>query len=129
MVVGPFVVGVSDLRRRLASLVDEVDRGGHPLFITHHGVVIAVLISREEYRACCPHDGRPRRPGDEQRSIHLIAKGPPSRRSGRSTVLPTRRVWTQYGWCDFEVAQVLAEQGVDTELILTEEGWMTDDEG
>lgn len=129
MVVGPFVVGVSDLRRRLASLIDEVDRGGHPLFITHHGVVAAVLISKAEYHARCPEDGGLRRPGDEQRPVQLVAKSPPSRRSRLSSVLPTRRVWTQYGWCDFEVAQVLAEQGVDTELILTEEGWMTDDEG
>jgi hypothetical protein len=30
---------------------------------------------------------------------------------------------------DFEVAEVLAEQGVETELIWTEEGWLTDDDG
>jgi prevent-host-death family protein len=127
--VGPFVIGVSDLRRRLASLIDEVDRGGHPLFITHHGAVAAVLISREEYRALRPDDARPHHPGDGQRPVQPVARTPSSRHSGRCTVLPTRRVWTQYGWCDFEVAQVLAEQGVDTELVLTEEGWMTDDEG
>jgi hypothetical protein len=49
-------------------------------------------------------------------------------RSGSST-RPARRVWTRYGWLDFELAQVLAEQGVETELIWTEEGWWTDDEG
>jgi prevent-host-death family protein len=127
--VGPFVVAVSNLRKRLASHIDEVNRGKHPLFITHHGVVAAVLISRDEYRDLCPDVGRPRRPGDTLQPVQLVPKKPPSRRSGRCTVLPTRRVWTQYGWCDFEAAQVLAEQGVDTKLILTEEGWMTDDEG
>ena len=129
MVVGPFVVGVSDLRRRLALLIDEVDRGGHPLFITHHGVVAAVLISKAEYHARCPEDGGLRRPATSsdrsswwRRALRQGAADCPAScrhgESGPSTV-----------GCDFEVAQVLAEQGVDTELILTEEGWMTDDEG
>jgi len=43
--------------------------------------------------------------------------------------LPTRRIWTQYGLCVFEIAEVLAEQGVETELVWTDEGWLTDDEG
>jgi|GEM_PF-2418533 len=46
MPAGPFVVTVSELRRRLATLIDEVDRGEHPIFITHYGQVCAVIVSR-----------------------------------------------------------------------------------
>ena len=38
-------------------------------------------------------------------------------------------IWTQFGRCHFEIAELLAEQGVETELIWTDEGWATDDEG
>jgi hypothetical protein len=31
--------------------------------------------------------------------------------------------------CDFEVAEILAGQGIETELVWTDEGWLTDDEG
>jgi prevent-host-death family protein len=128
MATGPFVIGVSDFRRRLADHIDEVGSGGHPLFITHHGIVTAVLISREYYRSWCPEsDQRTQagRHGDEQqlepRQRHRVRSGWSAR--------PARRVWTRYGWLDFELAQVLADQGVETELIWTEEGWWTDDEG
>jgi len=132
MAVGPLVVGVSELRRRLADLIFQGQRGEHPLFITQHGFVSAVLISRKQYDDWCPdversrHEGQPRRAGDAQRA--LTPAGQHRRRPGYA-IVPTRKVWTQYGWCDFEVAQVLAEQGVETELIPTDEGWFTDDEG
>lgn len=129
MAVGPFVVGVSELRRRLAALIDEVDGGQHPLFITHHGRVTAVLISPRQYHAWCPPEEQGRHAGEGWPPIRMVTRKPPSRRAEGSTVLPTRRIWTQYGWCDFVSAQILAEQGVPTELIPTEEGWMTDDEG
>jgi prevent-host-death family protein len=125
---GPFVVGVSDFRRRLASLIEEVGQGEHPLFITHHGIVTAVVISREQYHSWCPeseqgsHAGRREgRTGVELRRGACVRPG--------SSVRPDRRVWTQHGWLEFELAQVLAEQGVETELVWTEEGWWTDDEG
>jgi prevent-host-death family protein len=128
MAIGPFVVRVTDLRRRLADLIDQVARGEHPLFITQHGFVTAVLISREQYRAWCP-DGTPCTPvsrrGDERELAPRRGAHP---RPG-SSVRPVRRVWTQYGWLEFDLAQVLAEQGVQTELVWTEEGWWTDDEG
>ena len=130
MARGPLVVTVSDLRRRLAALIDEVDRHGHPLFVTQYGLVTAVLVSAEEYgtwRSLDPADPDERRRSPEPRPSHL--RIPPSHRSPRLTPLPTTRVWTQYGRCDFETAQVLAEQGVETELVLTEEGWLLDDEG
>jgi prevent-host-death family protein len=130
MATRPLVVTVSDFRRRLAALIDEVNRRGHPLFVTQYGLVTAVLISAEAHDAS--------RPGDriEPNDVHHAAVSqssalalPPSHRSPRLTPLPTRRVWTQYGLCDFETAQVLAAQGVDTELVLTDEGWLADDEG
>jgi prevent-host-death family protein len=134
MAVGPLVVGVSELRRRLADLIFQVERGEQPLFITQHGFVSAVLISRKQYDDWCPdgerrrHEGQPRRTDHSQLPAGPALAGQHRRRPG-FTVVPTRKVWTQYGWCDFEVAQVLAEQGVDTELIPTDEGWYTDDEG
>ena len=132
MAMASQVVTVSDCRRRLATLIDEVNRSGHPLFVTQYGQVTAVLVSAEEYstwRSTDParrDDGRCRA---RRRSPRSVVRVPPSHRSPRLTPLPTRRVWTEYGLCDYETAQVLAEQGVDTELVWTEEGWLTDDEG
>jgi prevent-host-death family protein len=51
MAIRPFVVSVSEFRRRLGALVDDVGRHGHPLFLTQYGTVIAVVVSCEEYRA------------------------------------------------------------------------------
>jgi len=134
MAVGPLVVGVSELRRRLAHLIFQVERGEHPLFMTQHGFVSAVLISRKQYDEWCPdderrrHEGQTQGAGSPQRAAGSAQAGQHRRRPGYA-VVTTRKVWTQYGWCDFEVAQVLAEQGVETELIPTDEGWLTDDEG
>jgi prevent-host-death family protein len=130
MASGPLVVTVSDFRRRLAVLIDEVDRHGHPLFVTQYGLVTAVLVSAEEYgtwRSADPADPDERRrwPAPQPSRLRIS----PSHRSSRSTPLPTTKVWTQYGRCDFETAQVLAEQGVETELVWTDEGWLLDDEG
>jgi prevent-host-death family protein len=128
MVVPRLVVTVSELRRRLAALIDEVDQQEHPVFVTQYGVVTAVLISRREYESGRQErESRRCEPCDSGRASAVPAIAS-SRRSRRLTPEPTRRVWTQYGWCDFVVAQVLAEQGVETELVFTDEGWMTDDE-
>lgn len=135
MGVGPFVVGVSELRRHLADLIDQVGRGKRPLFITQYGFVTAVLISRKQYQEWCPdgeasrHTGGERRHAEHTSRSGEFAGGASRLRPLGDTVLPTRRIWTQYGWCDFESAQVLAEQGVETELVLTDQGWLTDDEG
>ncbi len=130
MAIGPFVVTVSDFRRRPATLIDEVSRRRHPLFVTQYGLVTAVLVSTQEYgtwRSQSPVGQDERRcvSGSQPTALRL----PAAHRSRRLTPLPTRKVWTQYGLCDFETAQVLAEQGADTELLLTDEGWLTDDEG
>ena len=130
MATEPCVVTVSDFRRRLATLLDEVSRRRHPLFVTQYGLVTAVVVSAEEYglwrsQVAAGHDKRNCATGPSPTALRLTA----AHRSPRLTPLPTRKVWTQYGLCDFEIAQVLAEQGVDTELLLTDEGWLTDDEG
>jgi prevent-host-death family protein len=130
MTTSPLVVSVSDLRRRLATVIDEVNRYRRPLFVTQYGLVTAVLVSAEEHAASRP--GTRIEPNDGRRAAVYPppALAPsPSHRSPRLTPLPTRRVWTKYGLCDFETAQVLAAQGVDTELVFTEEGWLPDDEG
>ena len=130
MAIGPFVVTVSDFRRRLAALIDEVRRRRHPLFVTQYGLVTAVLVSPEEYGTCRSRSPVGRDEGRcMSRSQPTTLRLPAAHRSSRLTPLPTRKVWTQYGLCDFKAAQVLAEQGADTELLLTDEGWLTDDEG
>jgi prevent-host-death family protein len=133
--VGPYVVSVSEFRRRLADLIEEVGRREQPLFIMQHGFVTAVLISPEQYRerSSAEEQGRralcgPERDGPPT-AAQLAPRRSTSQRQPDSTLMPTRGVWTQYGWLDFELAQVLAEQGVETELIPTDEGWLTDDEG
>ena len=128
MAASPLVVSVSDFRRRLAELIDAVDRTRRPLFVTLYGTVAAVLVSREEYATW---HGDERRGRDERAAPphpSILPSMPLSRRGPRATVLPERRVWTQLGMCDFDVAEVLAEQGLETELIWTDEGWLTDDE-
>ena len=101
---------------------------GHPLFITHHGIVTAVLVSREHYRSWCPdvNPAHPRRPAWGRATTGASAAARCALRVVRAA---RRRVWTQHGWLDFGLAQVLVEQGVETELIWTEKGWWTDDEG
>jgi prevent-host-death family protein len=129
MATGPFVVSVTEFRRQLSALIDDVSRNQHPLFLTLYGTVAAVLVSREEYGSWRPDERRgrdgPAAPGQPS----VVPRTPPSRHSPRLTAPPERRIWTRLGMADFEVAAVLAEQGVETELIWTEEGWLTDDEG
>jgi prevent-host-death family protein len=126
MPTGPFVVSVTELRRRLSPLLAQVDDGERPLFITQFGQVTAVLVSRSEYRSWQERaSARPPMPPIFPRENGVA----PSQRSARLTPLPSRKVWTAYGMCDYEIARVLAAQGVETELVLTEEGWLTDDEG
>ena len=43
MASGQFVVSVSEFRRQLAALIDDVGRNHHPLFLTQYGTVAAVL--------------------------------------------------------------------------------------
>ena len=65
------------------------------------------------------------RPRDEQDwlAMSFIQTGRPD------ADLLTRPFWTEYGWCDYESARTLAQQGMTTELVLTEDGWLPDDEG
>ena len=128
MANGRFVVSVSEFRRQLAALIDDVSRTHHPLFLTQYGTIAAVLVSREEYASWHP-DERSGRDGHAAPSQLPGAGVPRSQRGPRLTALPERRIWTQFGRCDFEIAELLAEQGVETELIWTDEGWATDDEG
>jgi prevent-host-death family protein len=123
-----FIVSVSEFRRQLAALVEDVSRTQRPLFLTQYGAVAAVLVSREEYASWHP-DERGGRDGHATRSQLPSTGIQRSQRGPRLTALPERRIWTQFGRCDFEIAELLAEQGVETELIWTDEGWMTDDEG
>ena len=58
LAVGPRVVGVSELRRRRPILSIQVERGAHPLFVTQHGRVSAVLHLPKRYDDWCPDGGR-----------------------------------------------------------------------
>jgi hypothetical protein len=135
---GPTVVPVSDLRRHAARFIDLATKANAHVFVAQRGYVTAVLISRAEYEALV----RCR----QQREREVVARGstpgsPPPRdeqdwlalsiiQSGRShEELLSRPFWTEYGWCDYESARTLAQQGMATELVLTEDGWLPDDEG
>ncbi len=77
MARGPLVVTVSDLRRRLAALIDEVDRHGHPLFVTQYGLVTAVLVSAERVRyVALPGSGRPGREAPLARASAVASQNP-----------------------------------------------------
>jgi prevent-host-death family protein len=135
---GPTVVPVSDLRRHAARYIDLATTGNAHVFVTQRGYVTAVLMARAEYetlarcrrererevaaRGSSPGSARPR---DEQDwlALSFIQTG----RADRDML--SRPFWTEYGWCDYESARTLAQQGMATELVCTEDGWLHDDEG
>ena len=45
----PAVIRITDLRRSTTEVVNEMIHSGRPVFVTQHGYVTAVLLSREQY--------------------------------------------------------------------------------
>jgi len=43
-------VSFSEARRRLSSIVDQVEKSGPPVKILRHGKVVAVVVNAEEYK-------------------------------------------------------------------------------
>jgi prevent-host-death family protein len=132
----PTVVPISDLRRHAARFVDRVCRAHAHLIITQRGYATAVLLSLEDYKVL--------RRCQEQRAHEILARpathgAPPAedrpppmsyfQMERPAEDLLCRPYWTRHGWCDYESARTLAERGIETELILTDEGWLPDDEG
>jgi prevent-host-death family protein len=135
---GPTVVPVSDLRRHAARFIDLVTTANAHVFVAQRGYVTAVLVSRAEYEALI----RCREERERDIAARGSSLGSPSPRderdwlalsvvqTGRSNEdLLSRPFWTEYGWCDYESARTLAQQGVATELVKSDDGWLPDDEG
>ena len=134
MANGRFVVSVSEFRRRLAALIDDVGRNHHPLFLTQYGTVAAVLVSREEYASWHPdqpsgrdgHAAPSRRPAPacRGRSAVAVQRGP------RLTALPERKDLDPVREVRLRDRRSSSpSRASETELIWTDEGWATDDEG
>jgi prevent-host-death family protein len=103
----PRVVPVTDIRRDVARLIEEVNRSGRPLFISQRGYLTAVLLSCDRY----------------ERLRREAGENPSAGRSRRRRAEPPFRR-TQYGPYDFETARLLAHDGFRTELDDVPDGWL-----
>jgi antitoxin YefM len=45
------IAPISEVKRRLASFIDDVRKKGESLYVTQHGRPVAVLMGYEEYEA------------------------------------------------------------------------------
>ena len=59
----PIVVGVTDLRRRLAGIIEDALKSGAVVFVTQSGVATCVLLAHKQYVALMREDR-----GDERRA-------------------------------------------------------------
>jgi prevent-host-death family protein len=105
----PRIVPVTDVRRDIARLIEEVNRSTRAVFISQRGYLTAVLMSCDRYEALRLEPNGSQRP----------------RRSGRlRRDEPVAR--THYGPYDFETAQLLGLAGYATDLDDIPEEWMPD---
>jgi prevent-host-death family protein len=102
----PRVVPVTDIRRDVARLIEEVDRSCRPVFISQRGYLTAVLLSCDRYE-------RLRREAGEGSGVG---------RSRRRPEEPFRRM--QYGPRDYETARLFSQDGFRTDLDDLPEGWL-----
>ena len=110
----PDIVPISRLRDEIAGVITRVSEDGMPIFITQHGRLTAVLLSRERYDRlldlvaerdeAAAGDGERQHPRRRDRPV----RGFPATR--RRT-----HVDTLYGLVDPETAAFFAEQGIWTE--------------
>lgn len=103
----PRVVPVTDIRRDITRLIEEVNRSCRPVFISQRGYLTAVLLSCDRYEALRRELNASQR---AQRSVRMRRDEPASR--------------MEFGPYDIETAQLFAFEGYATEL---DEGWMPDD--
>ena len=102
----PRVVPVTDIRRDVARLIEEVNQSCRPVFISQRGYLTAVLLSCDRYEGL-------RREASE---------GSGTARGRRRPAEPFRR--TQYGPHDFETARLFSEDGFRTDLDELPDGWL-----
>ena len=103
----PRVVPVTDIRRDVARLIEEVNRSCRPVFISQRGYLTAVLLSCDRYERLRLEASEGARVGQSQR---------------RRPEEPFRR--TQYGPHDFETARLFSQDGLRTELDELPDDWL-----
>ena len=103
----PRVVPVTDIRRDVARLIEEVNRSCRPVFISQRGYLTAVLLSCDRYE-------RLRREASEGSGAGQSQRRRPEE--------PFRR--TQYGPHDFETAKLFSQDGFRTGLDELPEDWL-----
>jgi prevent-host-death family protein len=104
----PRVVPVTDIRRDVARLIEEVNRSCRPVFISQRGYLTAVLLSCDRYE-------RLRREASE-----VPGAGRSQRRPSEE---PFRR--TQYGPHDYETARLFSQDGFRTGLDELPDDWLS----
>jgi prevent-host-death family protein len=103
----PRIVPVTDVRRDIAHLIEQVNRSARPVFISQRGYLTAVLLSCDRFDSLL-HDA-----SVKQRIPHTTSSVPR---------VPFRR--TEYGPCDYETARLFSQEGYETELDEIPEGWL-----
>jgi len=103
----PRVVPVTDIRRDVARLIEEVNRSCRPVFISQRGYPTAVLLSCDRYETLRSEASEGRGAGRSRR---------------RRPEEPFRR--TQYGPYDFETARLFSQDGFRTDLDELPDGWL-----
>jgi prevent-host-death family protein len=103
----PGVVPVTDVRRDIAHLIEEVNRSARPVFISQRGYLTAVLLSCDRYDSLRHDASVNERMSQSTRSLPRV---------------PFRR--TQYGPCDYETARLFSQEGYETEFDEIPEGWL-----
>jgi prevent-host-death family protein len=103
----PRVVPVTDIRRDVARLIEEVNRSCRPVFISQRGYLTAVLLSCDRYERLRCEANESSGAGRSQR---------------RRPEEPAFR--TQYGPYDFETARLFSRDGYRTDLDELPDGWL-----
>ena len=104
----PRVVPVTDIRRDVAHLIEEVNRSCRPVFISQRGYLTAVLLSCDRYEGLRREAGKGSGAGHGQRR--------------RQPEEPFHR--TQYGPHDYETARLFSQDGYRTDLDDLPDGWL-----
>jgi len=45
------IAPISEVKKRMAALIEELGEAGRPLYVTQHGKPVAVLMTYEDYEA------------------------------------------------------------------------------
>jgi antitoxin (DNA-binding transcriptional repressor) of toxin-antitoxin stability system len=109
----PIVVGVTDLRRRLAGIIEDALKSGAVVFVTQGGVATCVLLAHKQYATLMEDSESTRQAGAERRTGAEAAAV--THRQGRERITrPTMiRVTDERSFlCDPETAEFFLDQGL-----------------